>query len=469
MEENGVKILIIGGGAAGLSAAATAAEAGACVVLWEASESFGGNGRFAEGVFAAGSALQKRLNIDADPVKLFREAMEYSHWRSDARLTRELIRRSGETVDWLCGLGVPFCRVIHHMVNQSPEVFHMTAKTPTGRFVVERLEQRCRELGVDMRTNTRAKRLILRDGAVCGAEAEQGDVCEADAVLLATGGMAGEPALIRQLMPSFEAEKYMHFKGLYHHADGLLLAQQAGARAQRDLAIEGAGPVFCGRGPVGALVRSEDGIWVNILGERFCDESIAMDFIFGQNAVARQPEKRCFAVFDANTVKRFMDSAPSPMADMDATDNGFSMLPQALENAVAEGTVFSADTPEALAQAMGVDADVFCAALGEYNAACRAGVDELFDKPKRCLYPIETAPLYAAKAGLDMITVHGGVPIDWKMRVLGADGRPITGLYCAGIDASGIDSGDYSVTLSGHAFGFSLTGGRAAVQNMMNE
>jgi len=47
--------------------------------------------------------------------------MEYSHWKADARLTRELIEASGEMVDWLCGLGVGSCRVIHHMVNQSPE------------------------------------------------------------------------------------------------------------------------------------------------------------------------------------------------------------------------------------------------------------------------------------------------------------------------------------------------------------
>ena len=114
------RILIIGGGAAGLSAAVTAAEAGASVTVLEKRSSAGGNGRYAEGVFAAGSTLQKRLNIDADPARLFRQAMEYSHWRSDARLTRALIDRTGETVDWLTALGVPFSRVLHHMPNQSP-------------------------------------------------------------------------------------------------------------------------------------------------------------------------------------------------------------------------------------------------------------------------------------------------------------------------------------------------------------
>jgi hypothetical protein len=54
------------------------------------------------------------------------------------------------------------------------------------------------------------------------------------------------------------------------------------------------------------------------------------------------------------------------------------------------------------------------------------------------------------------------------MQVMGADLlAPIPGLYAAGIDISGVDSGDYSVNLSGHAFGFALTGGRLAAQEML--
>ena len=461
------KLLIVGAGAAGLSAAVTAAEAGASVTVLERSASPGGNGRFAEGVFAAGSALQRRLNIDAQPEALFREAMDYSHWRADARLVRTLINASGETLDWLMGLGVPFCRVIHHMINQSPEVFHMTADTPSGKYVMQTLLDRCTALGVTVMTNTRIRRLLLENARVCGVITEAGERLMADGVLLATGGMAGNPALIRRLMPSFEPERYLHGRGIYHDGDGVTLAEQVGAEPVSDLAIEGAGPVFAGHGPVGALVRSEEAVWVNLLGERFCDEAIVSDFIFGQNAVARQPEKRCFAIFDDALVERLMASAPGVMAPMDACDNGFAMLRRALDKAVADGLVLRADTPAALAEAAGLDAAALTATLREYNAACAVGSDGVFGKPRRCLYPLDHAPLYAAKAGLDMITVHGGVRTDSRMRVLDGAWKPIGGLWCAGIDVSGIDSGDYSVMLSGHAFGFSLTSGRLAARDML--
>ena len=45
----------------------------------------------------------------------------------------------------------------------------------------------------------------------------------------------------------------------------------------------------------------------------------------------------------------------------------------------------------------------------------------------------------------------------------------VPGLFAAGIDISGLDSGDYSVMLSGHAFGFSLAGGRLAAQEMFRQ
>lgn len=465
------KILIIGGGAAGLSAAVTAAEMGAEAVVLERHPVPGGNGQFAEGVFGAGSRLQQRLNIDADPARLFREAMEYSHWKADARLTRVLIDASGETVDWLCDMGVGFCRVIHHMVNQSPEGFHMTAQGPTGKHVMAALRARCEELGVCIETETRCRELILDDsGAVIGARAEKkGEPAEyrADAVLIASGGMAGNPELIRRLKPGFEPEKFMHFKGIYHPGDGAAMAEAAGVALEQDIAIEGAGPVFCGVGPVGALVRSAQSVWLNILGERFADESIVDDFIFGQNAVARQPEKRCWALFDQATAERLMDGPPSVMAPPEQSDSGFAGLPEALERAVESGKLLRGDSIEDLAAAMGMEAGTLLATVEEYNAFCRAGEDKHFAKPRRCLFALDKAPYYAAPAGIDMITTHGGIKVNHRFQAVNAAGRAVPGLWAAGIDISGVDSGDYSVTLSGHAFGFSLAGGRLAVKNIL--
>lgn len=465
-------ILIIGGGAAGLSAAVTAAQAGLEVTVLEKRKYTGGNGQYAEGVFGAGSRLQKRNNIDADPEKLFREAMEYSHWRSDARLTRALIDASGETVDWLTDLGVPFSRVLHHMPNQSPEVFHMAYPSPTGARVMAVLKEKCAQLGVTIVTEAQAQSLLMTDGVVTGAKAQVDGtdvVFSADCVLIATGGFAGNPDLMRRMIPGCQPEAYMHLKGIPMAGDGLTMAKDAGASICQDVAIEGCAPVFRGRWEITGLIRRPDCLWVNAFGQRFCDESICEDFIFGQNAVARQPGKMCWAILDESLVRRAFESLPPMMAEPSATKNGMEELYEALELEIGRDRVYRASTLGKLAALAGIDADTLSAEVAAYNAGCAAGHDPLFGKDRRSLHPLTEGPFYAVPAGMDIITTHGGIQTDSSLRVLTPDGAPIPGLFAAGIDISGVDSADYSVVLSGHAFGFSLAGGRLAAQQIARQ
>ena len=465
-------ILIIGGGAAGLSAAATAAEVGLNVTVLEKRKYTGGNGQYAEGAFGAGSRLQKRNNIDANPEKLFHQAMEYSHWRSDARLTRTLIDASGETIDWLCDIGAPFSRVLHHMSNQSPEVFHMAYPSPTGTRVLAALKERCAKLGVIIRTEAAATSLILSDGIVTGVKAiidgREIDIF-ADCVLIATGGFAGNHELMRQMIPGCNPEYYMHLKGIPMDGDGLRMAEKAGASICKDIAIEGCGPVFRGRREIVPLIRRPDILWVNAFGQRFCDETISEDFIHGQNAMARQPGKMCWAILDEAAVRRAYESLPGIMTAPSETKNGMEDLYDALERELENGRIFKASTIQKLAVAAGIDTDTLLEETSLYNADCARGYDSLFGKDRRYMEPLAEGPFYAIPAGIDIITTHGGIQTDCRMRVLAPDGTPIPGLFAAGIDISGVDSADYSVMLSGHAFGFSLAGGRLAAMEMARQ
>ncbi len=465
-------IIIIGGGAAGLSAAVTAAEAGLSVTVLEKRKYTGGNGQYAEGVFGAGSRLQKRNNIDADPEKLFREAMEFSHWRSDARLTRRLIDASGSTVDWLCDEGVPFSRVLHHMPNQRPEVFHMAYPGPTGARVMSVLKDRCRELGVTVVTEAHVQGLTMENGIVTGARATVDGtekIFPANCVLIATGGFAGNPDLMRRMIPGCEPEAYMHLKGIPMDGDGLTMAEAAGAAICKDIAIEGCAPVFRGRREIIGLIRRKDVLWVNILGRRFCDESICDDFIFGQNAVARQPGKKCWAILDEAAIRRAFEDLPNMMAPLTETRNGMEDLYEAIELEVERGSILRASSIGKLAALAGMDADVLSEEVAAYNTGCAAGHDPLFGKDRRSLFAVAEGPFYAVPAGMDIITTHGGICTDSNMQVITEAGTPIPGLFAAGIDISGLDSGDYSVMLSGHAFGFSLAGGRLAAQEMSRQ
>ncbi|MDR1573760.1 MAG: FAD-binding protein [Clostridiales Family XIII bacterium] len=118
-------IAVVGGGASGMAAAAAAAEAGAEVIVLESNAAVGGNGLFPRGIFGADSVVQRRKLIFADTDELFLKCMEISHWKIDGRIVRRLIDKSGDTISWPEKMGVRFTDAVHHLPNQSPEVFHI--------------------------------------------------------------------------------------------------------------------------------------------------------------------------------------------------------------------------------------------------------------------------------------------------------------------------------------------------------
>ena len=56
----------------------------------------------------------------------------------------------------------------------------------------------------------------------------------------------------------------------------------------------------------------------------------------------------------------------------------------------------------------------------------------------------------------------GGLRVDERTRVLGEGGRPLDGLYAAGVDAGGIATGGYASGLAA-ALVLGLTAGESAV------
>lgn len=109
MKEYQTQLLVIGGGASGMSAAAAAAEKGIETIVAEAGPAVGGNGLFPRGIFGVNSVIQRRKLIFADRDQLFSDCMQYSHWKIDGRIIRALIDKSGDTISWLMEKGVEFC------------------------------------------------------------------------------------------------------------------------------------------------------------------------------------------------------------------------------------------------------------------------------------------------------------------------------------------------------------------------
>jgi fumarate reductase flavoprotein subunit len=130
---------------------------------------------------------------------------------------------------------------------------------------------------------------------------------------------------------------------------------------------------------------------------------------------------------------------------------------------VEEGYAVIAESLNEAATFMNLSEEKLRVAVDEYNGFCDQGRDALFCKDPKLLMPVKKPPFYVIKAGIDQLFTWGGVVINHRFQVLDDNLAPIKGLYSAGNDAAGgIDGDTYHFAMSGHAFGYSVIGGRIA-------
>jgi fumarate reductase flavoprotein subunit len=465
------EIVIVGAGGAGLCAAAAALESGMRdIVVLEKAAAPGGNTALSAGMFAVDSPAQRRKGIQVSADDVFREKMDYANWRVDPELTRACIAKSGEIVAWLEEKGMFFDSVIEFLrEGEAPKVFHLFSPGPAGfigRKIVDALAEECRVRGARILCEARACRLVADDsGRVVGLTARSGgeDICvHAGSVILATGGFGASRELLETFYPGHGD---VFTKGCQElTGDGLVMAREIGAAIDDNMVLLVTGPHHYPWSHVlTLLVRRPDILLVNKHGERYCDETLFLDYhTEAGNALSRQPGMVCYGLVDS-ALKDRMINAREVVSGMEREAGGCGAwlddLEGELEAKVVSGTVKKADTWEDLGRLVGADPFTFAGTVARYNALCDAGHDADFLKEKRFLVPLRTPPLYAVLGRQGFDTTLGGIKIDRQMRVIGRDGAPMRGLYAAGDCASAWEHDNYNLRHPGSALTFALCSG----------
>jgi NADPH-dependent glutamate synthase beta subunit-like oxidoreductase/NAD-dependent dihydropyrimidine dehydrogenase PreA subunit len=124
-----------------------------------------------------------------------------------------------------------------------------------------------------------------------------------------------------------------------------------------------------------------------------------------------------------------------------------------------------ANSWEEIAAWIGVDSGILKTTIDEYNLVCEKGYDPVFMKDHRHLVPLLTPPYYAIKLGVDYLDTIGGIKINERMEVINKQGKPVPGLYAAGIDTGGWSGDTYCVQTTGTTFAFAINSGRIAAEN----
>jgi fumarate reductase flavoprotein subunit len=457
-------VIVIGGGG-GLAAAVAAAEKGAKVTVLEKRKVLGGNTALARGLLAAESPVQRRMKIDARKEDLFKTAMAYAHWKINPEIVRTFINKSGDTVEWLEEKGVRFQDLPNFYYNQIPRIYHIPEGYGAG--LVKILAARCRELGVHIFNETSAKKILIRkEGCVGGVLAVSGDKetrINAKSVVIATGGYSGNKEMLKKYCPDYTEDARVN--GIQHMGDGLLMAMNVGAATEDLGRLLSMGPFFVGSLQVSVVSVESNTIWVNKRGERFADESTYLPSE-SANALNRQPEKICYALFDEAIKESFIqEGLIKGIHRLFPSGSKMVELDKYLRKEAREGRARIADSWKGVAEWIGADPGVLENSLIAYNNSCDCGYDDLFYKDRRYLQPLRTPPYYALRCHQAFHGTLGGIRINQHMEVLNQQDKPIPGLFAAGNDTGGWESDTYCYILSGTAFAFAINSARIAGEN----
>jgi succinate dehydrogenase/fumarate reductase flavoprotein subunit len=150
------------------------------------------------------------------------------------------------------------------------------------------------------------------------------------------------------------------------------------------------------------------------------------------------------------------------ICDAEAMNNyGLGLArPKPVDNTalIEAGYLHRAATPQALAQAIGVDPQVFAQTLRQFNADAGKGIDRTFGKgsnsynrymgdpqhaPNPCLAPLASGPFYAIRIHTGDLGSARGLVTDAHANVLDRGGQPIAGLYAVGNDMNSLMKGTY--------------------------
>ena len=457
-------VAVVGGGGTGLAAAITAAEKGAGVVVLEKRRVFGGNAVMAEGLFATESDVQSRNFVDARSDHYFKLAMDYDHWKLNARLVRAFIDKSGDTIAWLEAKGITMSLLAYYF-NQL-EVWHLFDEG--GVKLIEVLTENCRDLGVQLFSRTSAKKLLIDGkGKVAGVIAGTGKekyTVKAKSVIIGTGGYGGNKKLLKKYCSFYTDDMRCH--GLSHMGDGLMMALEAGAATDGLGILQMGGPDFIGSKMLRVAGWEPYNLWVNKKGERFADEASALKKFESVNTLLQQPDRMCYVLFDDDIKKSFEEKGVIIGTGLIVSaQTKIPQIGQELKVEAAKGLLGIAESWDGIAQWAGMSPRVLNATVNEYNSFCDKGHDDLFAKDRRYLFALRTPPYYALKCYPGFLSTIGGIKINHRMEVVDRDYNCIPGLYAGGNDTGGWESDTYNVELAGAALGFAINSGRIAGEN----
>jgi len=449
--------IVLGGGLSGMAAANTVMENGGKVVLLDKSAFCGGNSTKAtSGINGANTKTQRNLGIE-DSIELFTNDC-LKGGAKKPELVKVLAENSGPDCDWLMDVfGLDLSLVARLGGHSAPRTHRGKERFPGMTItyaliqMVEKIAEKTNGSVAKVVTKAKASSLIFEGGKVVGVNYEKGGqkLKEMGPVIIATGGFGADfsqDSLLAKYRPDL-----MHLptsNGEHCTGDGIKMGEAIGARTI-DLEwvqvhptglVNPKDPDAKVKFLAAEALRGVGGLIFDADGNRFANELGRRDYVTGEMWKNKAPFRLC------------LNKAAS------------EEIIWHCKHYTGRGVMKFYESGSALAKDLGVPVERMAAAHEvHYQAALKQEKDpeggpfpaypsgKTWDEPsgktgsgKKFFHNIipgsqfASEPFYVAIITPIIHYCMGGLEITTSSEVLGANGRPIPGLYAAGEVMGGV-------------------------------
>ncbi len=459
-EELSADVIVVGGGAAGMSATIRLQEQGKSVILVEKTSSLGGTIRVSGGnQVVQGSKVQEKAGVSNDSAKSMEEDfLKNGDNLNDTELLGIYAENVGSTTDWLTDtVGVEYNMEggLHKLAEYS--VDRELAYVDGGAGAAKILASKVEESGANVLLNTTAKELIMDNGKVTGVKAKTAKGKEytltADSVVLASGGYGNN----NDLLPA-SAEEGLFYGLDSSNGEGLIMAtEQAKAGTTHmeyikeypngvETSSKHAKSTIAGN----ITAFSKAAILVNEKGERVVNEKASNHEILEK--LQEQTNETLYLVMDETTFNEWKTKLAAAGLTEETIDSYVA------NNGSSEPIFTTGSNAKEAAEAAGIDGDALTKTIEKFNSYVEAGEDKDFGRAKDYLTAsFEDGAVYIVEQKARYATTMGGLDVDGNLQVVDTNGKTIDGLYAAG-EIIGGQMGDDSP--SGANNGWALTSGK---------